>query len=307
MHADPYEVLEVSRDADQATIKKAFRRIARENHPDVAGDDSARTERFKAAREAYEFLSDEAQRAAYDQGGTTTHHDFFEEFFRAAASAGAAESAGTSSTRKRGRQKVYGTRPGSTTTKTPPKPQRGSDVHIDWPVDSRVARAGGYIEVQYERLIPGHAGQPDAFGKDKTRVRVRAGSQDGHVERISLGGNAGPHHGPPGDLYVHLRISGDTTQDVQDAVTKIVQVSVAEAVLGAVLDVPTPRGNARIRLPAGTPSGSRMRLKGRGIGPGGRTVDLILEVHVVVPERIDERSAQLIREFDQRNPVRLKR
>jgi len=136
-------------------------------------------------------------------------------------------------------------------------------------------------------------------------VRVPAGVADGARIRVPEKGHAGRRGGRPGDLYIAVRVrSHPLFERDGDDVRIVVPVAVHEAALGAKFDVPAPDGRARVRIPPGTQSGQRFRVRGRGapLPQGGRAGDLVVEVRLVLPRIVDERSKELLREFGRLNP-----
>jgi len=138
---------------------------------------------------------------------------------------------------------------------------------------------------------------------ESVAVRVPPGVADGARIRVPAKGHAGRFGGPPGDLVVTVQVAAHPLFKRQgDDLFMVVPVAVHEAALGAKLDVPTPDGTGRLRVPPGTQTGQRFRLRGRGVTmPDGRVGDLVVEVRLVVPQLRDERSKELMREFARLN------
>ncbi len=353
-----YEVLGVERDANQERIKKAFRAIARTCHPDVSGDDAGAAATFKAAREAYETLIDEASRKAYDRAheprprrGRAVEEDrgaFFRAFYRR-ASGGAPEP-------KAKREKTHGGRFRARDGSIPPRaetpsaadmfsdfgfgagssdsgarprvggrrgdqiPKRGDDVVIDLSIPSSVARDGGVVDAHYARLVRIEGASNGSAGVRANRgaeqIDVPAGTRQASVRRYRGLGDAGAWGGPFGDLVVRFRIPEDppvpppsrpsraqtsappSSDGSESAGVQIVGVSIAEALLGGRIEVQTPGGRVRVSLPPCSSSGRRLRLSGRG----EEGSDLYLEIRIVAPPQLDERSRALIEEFAALNP-----
>jgi molecular chaperone DnaJ len=131
-------------------------------------------------------------------------------------------------------------------------------------------------------------------------LRVPAGAHDGARLRLADLGHAGPHGGPPGDLYVTLQVSPDARfRREGDDLHVVLPLAVHEAALGARIEVDTPDGRARVRVPPGTQSGQRFRLRGRGAPSlqNGHHGDLVIETRIMLPPLLDERSKELLREF----------
>jgi DnaJ-class molecular chaperone len=363
MAEDVYLVLGVATDADVSEIKKAFRAIARECHPDVAGDDPVKGDRFKKAREAYETLVEPEARAKYDrrkqrvvrQGGS--HGTFFDAMWKRTGNAPAADSgpapakqarprpaptgaradagnrvdlddlfAAGFGTRAReagrSRKPAASVRPGmseatihfrngaSAPLPADGGPKRGDDLAIELDVPDSVVARGGTVSTKYRRFhrnprwIPGGAEAEVVEVEDLVDVRVIRGTADGDVLIERGKGNAGTNYGPYGDLRVTVRRTrpaptpavGSTPVAVPSGV---VEVTVAEAILGGRVDVETPTGRVRVAIAPGTSSGTRLRLAGKGEGGA----DWYVETRIVVPAAVDEESRALIEEFARRNAV----
>jgi DnaJ-class molecular chaperone len=135
-------------------------------------------------------------------------------------------------------------------------------------------------------------------------LRIPAGIADGERVRVAGNGNAGLHGGPPGDLFVTVHVAPHPTLRREgDDLHLIMPVAIHEAALGARIDIPTPGGAARLRVPPGTQSGQRFRLRERGVPStrDGRRGDLVIEVRLMLPKLLDERSKELLREFGRIN------
>lgn len=349
MSQDYYSILGVPRDATSNDIKRAFRQIARECHPDVAGEDHAAEERFKQARKAYETLMDPVTRARYDRRGQRRHFSggsFFDAFYRATGAQEEQRRPGASS-RSYGNSDAGGNRghrrndPGNDiglddlfndfgfgngagraratsgpSTEPPPglhaKP--GGDVQVDVRVPARVARDGGSVTVTYHRLQRADGWRPGAVDhglvrvEDIAEVRIIPGTPSGAVLRERGLGDAGAYGGPYGDLLARVVIVGTVDDEPPpppraEPAVRSVDISVVEAILGGRIEVDTPQGKVRVSIPAGTSSGTHLRLKNRGPnGPDGQPTDLHVEVRIVVPRNLDAESRALIERFAQLNP-----
>ncbi len=287
---DYYEVLGVPRTATADDIKRAYRQLARKHHPDLqpAAERNRAAERFKEINEAYEVLSDADKRARYDALGsgyrsgtdftpppgsewrttTTTggpgewesvsdFSDFFASLF------GRSSGRGTRSGRD-GRDGVRVTFP-------------GSDVEAELPITLQDVLRGG------RRRITLDGGR----GLD---VEIPAGVRDGTVLRLPGQGERGGGGGPPGDLFLRVRLVPDPRYRVKrDDLEMDLPLWPWQAVLGAQVKVDTPDGNVTLRVPAGTQSGRRLRLRGRGLPrPDGRRGDLHAVARIMVPEQPSE-------------------
>ncbi len=286
---DPYEVLGVSKGADEKAVKTAYRRLARDLHPDLHPGDTSAEDRFKEVAAAYDFLSDGDKKAKYDRGeieadGTPrmnrtfyrdyAQHDpegrygdrasfadfsFFAEMFRN-ASGGSEERTWTN------------------------KGARGQDIHTRLEIDFVEAAKGGTREV----VLP--AGR-------RLKVTIPAGSTDGQVLRLQ-GQGAGGSRGP-GDLMIELSVAPHPHfRREGDDIFADLPISLPEAVKGAKVDVPTIDGAVSLSVPKGSNSGTRLRLRGKGIAKaaGGRG-DQYVTVQVMLPEKPDPDLERFVDEW----------
>ncbi len=349
MPRDYYEILGVGRDADETQIKKAFRRMARELHPDRNQDDPQAEENFKELAEAYEVLSDAERRRTYDAygheglrtGGYSANFESFGSFsdiFSAFFGGGGFENAfGGGGRRTRGGM------------------AQGADVAVAAGIELAEAAHGADVEVAYEVEIQcgtcrGNGAKPgtpivtcpkcegagqvqsvartpfgsmvratvcdrcngdgripedpcDTCGGDgrlredrRISVKIPAGIDDGQRIRLSGRGHAGERGGPPGDLYVVVRVHEDERfiRQGQDLVT-VLDVATPQAALGATLEVPTLDEPAELEVPAGTQPGAVLTLSGKGMPRlgGGRAGDLQVVVNVEVPRRLTREQREL--------------
>ncbi len=347
MKRDPYEVLGVSRDASDAEIKKAFRRVARELHPDVNKDDPKAEEKFKEVAEAHEILSDAERRSIYDRygheglssrgyqpdfSGFGSFGDIFDAFF----GGGFGESFGRGGF---GRSAV-----------------QGGDVAVSVEVSLADAATGTSADVEYDVVGPcercngngaepgtpietcercGGAGQVrmvsrSAFGqlvraqvcdacggegklartpcgrcggrgREASRtaltIDVPAGIADEQRIRIAGRGHAGERGGPPGDLYVLVRVKPDErfVRDGNDLVT-VIDVPAPSAALGTTVMVPTLDGEERVEVRPGTQPGTVITLRGLGMPSlrRGSRGDQRVVVNVVVPRNLTDQQRDLL-------------
>jgi molecular chaperone DnaJ len=350
---DYYEVLGVSRDADDATIKKAFRRLARELHPDVNTNDPEAENKFKEAAEAYEVLSDPERRATYDRYGHEglrsggwapssegfgSVSDIFEAFFGGSSPFGDIFGAG-------------GGRAGGAV--------QGGDIAVSTEIELADALHDTTVEVSYEAVAvcehcrgngaePGtpidtcprcqgtgqlRAVQRTPFGqvmrtavcdtcqgdgrvprdpckvchgrgrkveRPKVSIDIPAGIADGQRIRVTGRGHAGDRGGPPGDLYVLVRVREDSRflRDGNDLVTAV-DVAAPLAALGTTISVPTVDGEAELEIPAGTQPHETLVIRGAGMPAlrARQTGNLRVVVNVVVPRHLDRRQRELLEEL----------
>jgi len=286
MADDPYAILGVSRSATDEDIRRAFRKLAKELHPDVnRGTD----ERFKKVSSAYEILGDPEKRRAFDRGEIDARgeprRDGFRHYARGArAGAGAGfEEFGFSDIFS----DVFGGRAG-------PRPGfsvKGHDVRYTLDVDFLEAVKGATKRV----TLPG-GGTLD--------LNVPAGVGDGQVLRLKGKGARGLGAGEPGDALVEIRVRAHAQfKRADDDILLEIPITVDEAVLGAKVEVPTVSGRVQLTIPKGTSSGRVFRLKGKGIKSANRPVpgDQLVTVRIVLPDVIDDSLAYFFSEWRQKN------
>ena len=306
MTKDYYEILGAKRNASQPEIKKSYRRLARKYHPDVNPGDPSAEERFKQIQEAYKVLSDPEKRKFYDRQG------YYRDGQQGAAGNGFQGfefsgfddrnfSGGTGqSTFNDILSDLFGRGNAGASSA---RPIRGQDLEYR-------------IEISFLDAIRGTQTRIRASRRDgvtpkveSLRVKIPAGVKTGSRIRVPGKGDASAFGGPPGDLFllVHVQTHPFFSRKGSDVVCSV-PITVEEAVLGAQIEVPTVEGKARLKIPSGTQSGQRLRLRGRGAPSpkGGERGDQLVEVQVVLPTVDDERSREIIREFSRLNPQNLR-
>lgn len=290
---DYYEVLGVSRNADEKEIKRAFRRLARKYHPDANPGDKEAEKRFKEISEAYAVLSDPKKRVEYDQfgraqgfpggpGGPGGFH--WETTF--GPGYGFQDFAGF--------EDLLGDLLGRTGASQ--RRQRGRDVTVEMDLTLREAYTGTTRQVTIPTQPP-----------KRLEVKIPAGVQTGAKIRLAGQGEAGPT-GVRGDLYLIPRVLPDErfTRQGDDLYTEV-PVTYPEAALGAEIEVPTMEGKVKTRLPAGTSSGRQLRLAGKGMPRvrGGGRGDLYAKIYIVVPKELtpeERRLTEKLGELRRANP-----
>lgn len=289
-YKDYYEVLGVPRDADAETIKKAYRKLARKHHPDVAkaADSEAR---FKEVAEAYATLKDPEKRAAFDQLGAHRpgeeftpprgwQHAFAEqgEAF-AGVDLGDLDLADLLAAFGRGR----GARHAGGTV-----PLRGRDYEaaITIPLEAAYRGTTVSLDVQHED------------GTRTLAVTVPPGVTQGQRLRLRGKGGGGRHGGPAGDIYLHITLAPHPVFRASGADLYFdLPLAPWEAALGAEVPVPTLDGELLLTVPPGTPTGRKLRIRSRGLaGQGGRG-DLYAIVQVQVPTTLTDRERELFQEL----------
>ncbi|MEO6004671.1 MAG: J domain-containing protein [Opitutus sp.] len=312
---DYYAVLDVPRGASQDEIKKAFRKLARQYHPDVAKDKKNAEEKFKEINEANEVLSDPEKRRKYDElgadwqrggagpagatapggpaaagpdfhfGGSTGFSDFFEQFFGGQAGAGGAASY-EDVFRRAGRPNQ-----GGAAHRIP-----GSDIAGDILVTLDEALHGSSRQISLQRSDP----ETGAIETETFTVRIPPGALQGRRIRVRRKGGRGQGGAEPGDLYLRVRFAShpDFTAQGADLYYEL-ELSPWEAVLGTKITVPALSGKMKVSIPPGTDSDGQLRLRGQGLPlkkPGERG-DLYVVVKIRVPTAITARERTLWEEL----------
>jgi curved DNA-binding protein len=287
-YKDYYQILGVERTASADDIKKAYRKLVRQYHPDVSKHKDA-TEKTKEINEAYEVLGDAEKRAAYDTLGQGRRHG--QEFqpppdwgqqHDFGGGGGSAEDIFADLFAHMGRGRGRGQRAGGGMGGGGFQ-MRGEDIHAAISIDLRDAYQGA------TRTISLRAGQ-----QEKTlSVNIPKGVTPGQQLRLAGQGHPGMGSGGAGDLYLEIQFNQDARYRVEGAsVYQNVPVAPWEAALGASISVPTPLGAVEVSVPPGSQSGRKLRLKGRGI-PSSQPGDLYLILDVVLPPATSERARAL--------------
>lgn len=331
-YKDYYETLGVPRTASDAEIKKAFRKLAREFHPDVAKNKKQAEEKFKELNEAYEVLGDPAKRKKYDElghnwragsefrpppgwesfstsggfpgrgprgeefefhFGGTGFSDFFEQLFGG----------------RGGRAGGFGGRRGAAEEEF--ASERGRDIEGDIMVTLEEAVRGSVRSVsvrhgvvcehcggtgQRARHVCNVCGGTGQVAKTDTyQVKIPAGVREGQRLRIAGRGEAGLGGGAAGDLFLRVRFAKHPDFAVEEH-NLIYEAELApwEAVLGTSISLPTLDGRVNIKVPPGTQNGQKLRVRGRGLPQhGGGSGDLIVVMRIEVPDRVNESERKL--------------
>jgi curved DNA-binding protein len=287
-YKDYYQTLGVERTASADDIKKAYRKLVRQYHPDVSKHKDA-TEKTKEINEAYEVLGDAEKRAAYDALGQGRRHgqefqpppDWGQQYdFGGAGGGGSAEDIFADLFAQMGRGRRGGMGGGGFQ-------MRGEDIHAAIAIDLRDAYQGA------TRTISLRAGQ-----QEKTlSVNIPKGVTPGQQLRLAGQGHPGMGGAAAGDLYLEIQLNQDPRYRVEgSSVYQNVPVTPWEAALGANIPVPTPAGTVEVTVPSGSQSGRKLRLKGRGI-PASQPGDLYLILDVVLPPATSERARELYQQM----------
>jgi molecular chaperone DnaJ len=299
LEKDFYAVLGVPKDADDAAVKKAYRKLARVHHPDANPDDPSAERRFKDIGEAFAVLSDPEQRRQYDAvramgsgarftagapgaGGAGGFDDLLGGLFgggrgqRVRFSTGGGAPGGAGGYDDLLSEILRNATAGEGGGFGPTGAARGRDVSTTVRIPLRQALTGTQVRLGVNQR-----------GSQRTvTARIPAGVRDGQKLRLRGQGASGP--GGPGDIVVTVEVEPDPVFTWDGTALRVtVPVTFAEATLGAEIDVPTLDGTARLKVPAGTPSGRTFRVRGRGPAVKGSPADLLATVQVVVPQRLE--------------------
>jgi molecular chaperone DnaJ len=280
---DFYKILGVSKDVSDADLKKAYRKLAKDNHPDLHPGDAAAEARFKDISEAFDVLSDKEQRREYDairaMGGGARFTSGgqgagFEDVFSNLFGGGGFQGGGFPGFGGFG---GFG-------------PQRGQDLSTTASISFIDSVNGTTV-----KLNPRN---------ESVSVKVPAGIQDGQKLKVKGKGQPSPNGGPAGDLVVTIKVKPHAvfTRD-GDNIRVSVPVTYAEATLGATIEVPVLGGDpVKLKVAAGTPNGRTLRVKGKGVQFGSRQGDLLATVEVMVPAHLPAKAKKLLEQFDAELP-----
>jgi len=319
---DYYKTLGVSRTASQDEIKRAYRKLAREYHPDVNKDPKAE-EKFREVSEAYEVLGDEDKRKKYDRlganwksgqdftppsgwegfggfggaagKGRTTRINFedlqggggFSDFFESIFGGGGGFG---------GMGGMGGAGAGRGQTRTAPRARAGETVEGALTISLEDAYHGATRSVSLQTASPSAGGQVERSTKS-IDVRIPPGTTDGSTIRLKGQGGPGVAGGPAGDVLLRITIAPSPRFRLDDHnLITTVPLAPWEAALGARVDVPTMEGDVTLTIPAGSQSGQRLRLRGKGLPKRGdkkERGDLFAELKIVVPKTLTETEQAL--------------
>ena len=280
---DFYKILGVSKDVSDAELKKAYRKLAKENHPDLHPGDAAAEARFKDISEAFDVLSDAEQRREYDairaMGGGARftaggQGAGFEDVFSNLFGGGGFQGGGFPGFGGFG---GFG-------------PQRGQDLSTTASINFIDSVNGTTVKLNLR--------------SESVSVKVSAGIQDSQKLKVKGKGQPSPNGGPAGDLVVTIKVKPHAvfTRD-GDNIRVSVPVTYAEATLGATIEVPVLGGEpVKLKVAPGTPNGRTLRVKGKGVQFGSRQGDLLATVEVMVPGHLPAKAKKLLEQFDAELP-----
>jgi len=316
MDEDYYKTLGVSRDASQAEIQKAYRELARKYHPDLNPDDKTAKEKFQKVQAAFDVLNDREKRELYDRYGSSFEtrgqrgprpgsgagwaggpnwygttgdvedvdlSQFFGERFGGEAPGGVGDIFSH-----------FRRAAGSRTERAGPR-RRGQDIVHELQIPFGSSILGSEVQLAVQR----------ASGKTETiSVKIPVGIDDGKKIRIRGQGEPAPRGGTPGDILITVHVAPHPLFRRQGNNLHVrLPVTLAEAALGAKVDVPTPYDTVSLRIPPETSSGTKLRIKGHGVKTkGGKSGDLLVEIEVVLPKKLSDADKQLLADIDRRYP-----
>lgn len=326
-YKDYYKTLGLQRGASEKEVRSAYRRLARQYHPDVNPSNPDAAQKFREVNEAYEVLSDPEKRARYDRYGTawerarasgsTAQTTDFGRWFSGTSGAprgsGASDATGFSDFFRT----LFSNGRTGTAERGAVRARRGTDVEQDVEITveeafhgaQRVLQLGGTQEcarcggrgIVQSQLCPECGGRGEAQQEHRIEARIPAGLQHGSRIRIAGKGGQGTNGGPPGDLYLRVRIRPDDRFQVSGNDIRVtVKADLYTCLLGGEVDVPTPIGKKlSLTVPAGTPNGKAFRLKGQGMPAvkGDGRGDLYAVISVDLPEQLNPEEQLLFQKL----------
>lgn len=310
-YKDYYKILDVSKNASQEELSKAYKKLARKFHPDLNPDDKEAENRFKEVNEAYEVLKDPEKRKLYDQLGPNWQHgqnfqpppgyenvhfnfggggggfdasgfsDFFETLFGGAGGgrAGFRPGGGFST------EDLFGGAGQGFSRRS----RKGHDAESTLELSLEEAYRGGAKTLSLQEQEPGQPPQTKTL-----QVNIPAGVKNGAKIRLAGQGNPGMGGGPAGDLYLRIAIQPHPWFSLDGAnIVHDLPLTPWEAALGAKVRVPTLDGDVDMTVPAGSDSGQKLRLRGRGLGQGAQKGDQLVRLMIKTPRKLTDEEKEL--------------
>lgn len=307
MSEDYYKTLGIKRDASDAEIQHAYRDLARKYHPDLNPDDQTAKEKFQAVQQAYEVLNDSKKRELYDRYGSSFESmgagpgpggfrggpggpggpggyaqdinldEFLNERFGGDAGSGGFADIFRQFTRGAGPQ-------------TQPRPVPGRNLNHQLEVPFQTAVLGGDARINVRR----QNGKTEAID-----VRIPSGIEDGKKIRLRGQGEPSPSGGKPGDILITVRVAPHPSFQRRGRNLEVtVPITLSEAVGGATIDLPTPKGTISLKIPPATSSGKKLRVKGYGVASKDGQGDLYAMVQIVLPNEVSESVKDSIQQLE---------
>jgi len=307
---DYYKLLGISKTSSKDEIKKAYRKLARKYHPDHNPGDKKAEEKFKEIQEAHEVLYDDEKRKTYDMFGSAEFRPGGRTTWRRAGEAQEGYEYSYNSSDFPGFEDIFkdifGFREGARRGRSRggsfrdifaqvnrESPRKGRDLEYQIEIDFDTAIKGGVRDISISRQ------RQDRVTTEKLSVKIPAGVNNGSKIRVQGKGETGGRGGK-GDLYLRIKVKPHPLfKRKNDDIYAEVPVTIYEAALGKNIDVPTIDGTAKVSIPKGVQSGTKLRLKGKGV-PNLKTKtrgDQYVEVKIVMPEKIDEKERKKFEEL----------
>jgi len=276
---DYYQILGVAKNSDAAAIKKQYRKLARELHPDKTKGDKKLEDRFKAVSEAYDILSDDKKRREYDEAREAFTSGRIPPGY---AAGGAKFNAGDFGDLFGPGGDIFSSLFGGG------RARHGADLQTESSISFKDSIYGTELNLRLS---------PQGSAPTNITTRVPAGIKDG--AKIKIKGRGAPGAAGPGDLYVIVHVTPHPVFSRKDEnIHLTLPITFAEATLGADISVPTLDGDeVTVRIASGTPSGRTLRVKGRGVKKGATIGDLMITLDVRVPQRVDGAARKAVEEF----------
>ena len=276
---DYYQILGVAGNADAAAIKKQYRKLARELHPDKTKGDKKLEDRFKAVSEAYDILSDDKKRREYDDARQAFKSGRVPPGFNGG---GQGFNGGDFSDLFGPSGDIFSTLFGGA------RQRHGADLQTEASISFKDSIYGTELNLRLS---------PSGSAPTSITTRVPAGIKDG--AKIKIKGRGAPGAAGPGDLYVLVHVTPHPIFSRKDEnIHLTLPITFSEAALGADISIPTLDGDeVTVRIAPGTPSGRTLRVKGRGVKKGSSVGDLMITLDVRIPQRVDGEAKRAIEEF----------
>ena len=276
---DYYQILGVAGNADAAAIKKQYRKLARELHPDKTKGDKKLEDRFKAVSEAYDILSDSKKRREYDDARQAFKSGRVPPGFNGGAQG---FNVGDFSDLFGPSGDIFSTLFGGA------RQRHGADLQTEASITFKDSIYGTELNLRLS---------PSGSAATSITTRVPAGIKDG--AKIKIKGRGAPGAAGPGDLYVLVHVTPHPIFSRKDEnIHLTLPITFSEAALGADISIPTLDGDeVTVRIAPGTPSGRTLRVKGRGVKKGSSVGDLMITLDVRIPQRVDGEAKRAIEEF----------
>lgn len=290
MAQDYYQLLEITKTASADDIQKAYRKLARKYHPDLNPDDKSAQQKFKEIQHAYDVLSEPEKRKMYDQfgpdfekmgsggspfhGGGGSRGQGFEDIFGGGGPGGFQFEGDIGDLFRQFAGGGAGGRGRSRRAAAPPA--AGGDLQAELTVPFNTAVIGGQASISIQR-----AGKNESI-----QLKIPPGVETGKKMRLRGQGEPSPNGGQPGDLIVTLSVASHPFFKRSGKNLELrLPITVGEAALGATVEIPTPNGTVSLKIPPGSNTGRRLRVKGQGVSSAsGAPGDLYVELHIKIPE-----------------------